>query len=101
MSPSSCWIVERIPIFGIGGDAQLSTSQSIEKKRSVQAAGVVERRRADVAEAFLGRAVLRVRPFQAWISSRPCSPPMSILIRNSIFIGQAAEAIAGALSIPC
>src|SRR5262245_4538875 len=101
MWPSSCWIVERIPIFGIGGDAQLSTSQSIEKKRSVQAAGVVERRPADVAEVLFGRAPVRVRAFQAWISSRCCSPPMSILIRNSIFIARAAEAIADALSIPC
>ena len=53
MSPSSCWTVERVLIFGIGGDARLYTSSSIEKSHlAVEADGVAVRGRSCRASQF-------------------------------------------------
>src|SRR5207247_173020 len=112
-----CWIVERIHMSRIGGDARPSTSPSIE--RNPPAAGEVEREAAEVGLPQLLAA--RVRRFQVakrkrdsakpqvakrkrdsakpqvWTSSTGCWPRMSIPIQSSICIAPAEAAIADAL----
>src|SRR5438552_3886097 len=124
MSPNCCWIVERIHMSRIGGDAQPSTSPSIE--RNSPAAAEVERESAEAVavqvEVGLPQClVARVRLFQVAkrkrdsakpqvakrkrdgakpqvsTSSTDCWPRMSIPIRSSICIAPAGAAIADAL----
>src|SRR5262249_42806036 len=117
MSPNCCWIVERIHMSRIGGDARPSTSPSIERNSPAAAeeGEAAEQEHGALAAAEVVDAGLphllaaRVRRFPAAkrkrdsakpparTSSTGCWPRMSIPMRSSICIAPAGAAIADAL----
>src|SRR2546430_15392660 len=103
MSPDCCWIVERIHISRIGGDARPSTSPSIERNPPAAAEVDAERKpdraqpQAMKAAELVGAGLPQLLAPLVWTSSTGCWPRMSIPIRSSICIAPAGAAIADAL----